>query len=53
MFHATPGRLAFLLPGYAPDRLLYTGAFSHSFHAAGDLLLALGWLAPFSAVERG
>jgi hypothetical protein len=45
MFHATPVRLAWLLPGYAPDRLLYAGAFSPSFHAAGVLLLALGWLA--------
>lgn len=53
MFHATPGRLAFLLPGYAPDRLLYAGAFSPSFHAPGDLLLALGWLAALSvAVAR-
>jgi hypothetical protein len=45
MFHATPGRFAWLLPGYAPDRLLYAGSFSHSFHAAGDMLLALAWLA--------
>lgn len=45
MFHATPGRLASLLPGYAPDRLLYAGAFSHSFHATSDLLLGLSWLA--------
>jgi hypothetical protein len=45
MFHATPGRFAWLLPGYAPDRLLYAGSFSHSFHAAGDLLLSLAWLA--------
>jgi hypothetical protein len=45
MFHATPAGGAWLLPGYALDRLLYTGAFSHSFHAAGEVLLALGWLA--------
>ena len=45
MFHTTPGRLAFLFPGYAPDRLLYTGSFSPSFHAGGELLLALAWLA--------
>jgi hypothetical protein len=44
MFHATPGRLAFLFPGYAPDRLLYAGSFSPTFHAGGELLLAVGWL---------
>ena len=44
MFHATPGRFAVLLPGYAPDRLLYAGAFSATFHAGGELLLALAWL---------
>lgn len=44
MFHSTPPRLAFLLPGYALDRLLYDGGFSHTFHAGGDLLLALAWL---------
>ena len=45
MFHATPVSFAWLLPGYASDRLLYAGAFSPSFHAAGVLVLALGWLA--------
>jgi hypothetical protein len=45
MFHASPVRLAWLLPGYALDRLLYAGAFSAGFPAAGVLLLALGWLA--------
>ncbi|MDQ2895517.1 MAG: hypothetical protein M3Y09_07710, partial [Actinomycetota bacterium] len=44
MFHAVPGRFAWLLPGYAPDRLLNAGAFSPTFHAAGVLLLALVWL---------
>jgi hypothetical protein len=44
MFHATPVRLSWLLPGYALDRLLYAGAFSPGFHAAGVLVLALGWL---------
>jgi hypothetical protein len=44
MFHATPGRLAFLFPGYAPDRLLYAGSFSPTFHAGGALVLAVGWL---------
>ena len=45
MFHATPVRFAWLLPGYPLERVLYAGAFSHSFHATGELLLALGWLA--------
>lgn len=44
MFHASPVHLGWLLPGYALDRLLYAGAFSPGFHAAGVLLLALGWL---------
>jgi hypothetical protein len=44
MFHATPSQYAWLLPGYPLDRLLYAGAFSPSFQAAGQLLLALGWL---------
>jgi hypothetical protein len=45
MFHATPARGAVLLPGYAPTRVLLDGAFSHTFHAGGALLLALGWTA--------
>jgi hypothetical protein len=45
MFHAKPASLAFLLPGYAPTRVMLDGAFSHTFHATGDLLLAFGWLA--------
>jgi hypothetical protein len=49
MFHATPAHFAWLLPGYPLDRLLYAGAFSHSFHAAGVLLIALGWLAALMA----
>jgi hypothetical protein len=48
MFHATPARLAFLLPGYAPTRVMLDGAFSHSFDAGGELLLSLGWLAALS-----
>jgi hypothetical protein len=48
MFHVTPGRLAPLLPGYAADRLLYAGAFSPGFYAAGELLLAVGWLTALS-----
>ena len=49
MFHATPTRFAWLLPGYPLDRLLYAGAFSHSFHATGVLLIALGWLGALMA----
>jgi ABC-2 type transport system permease protein len=45
MFHATPPRLAFLLPGYAPTRVMLDGAFAHTFQATGDLLLAVAWLA--------
>lgn len=45
MFHATPVQFAWLLPGYPVERVLYAGAFGHGFHATGDLLLALGWLA--------
>lgn len=45
MFHTTPGRLAFLFPGYAPDRVLYAGSFSPTFHAGGELVLAVAWLA--------
>lgn len=43
MFHDTPGRLAVLLPGYGPSRVMYDGAFSGTFHAEGELLLALAW----------
>jgi hypothetical protein len=49
MFHATPTRLAWLLPGYPLDRLLYAGAFSPGFHATGLLLIALGWLGALMA----
>lgn len=48
MFHTTPGGFAVLLPGYGPSRMLYEGAFSHSFNAAGELLLGLAWLAALS-----
>ena len=48
MFHTTPGRLAVLLPGYGPSRMLYEGAFSHSFNAGGELLLSLAWLVALS-----
>jgi hypothetical protein len=49
MFHATPVAFAWLLPGYPLDRVLYDGAFAHSFQASGALLLALAWLAALSA----
>jgi hypothetical protein len=44
MFHAAPVRFAWLLPGYAPTRVMLDGAFGTSFAASGDLLLAFGWL---------
>jgi hypothetical protein len=48
MFHATPAHLAFLLPGYAPTRVMLDGAFSRSFDASGELVLTLGWLVALS-----
>jgi hypothetical protein len=42
--NAVPGHWAPLLPGYAPVRMMVDGAFSAHFHAAGELLLAAGWL---------
>ncbi|MBN1529242.1 MAG: ABC transporter permease [Thermoleophilaceae bacterium] len=44
MFHSAPGNGAALLPGYAPARVMYEGAFSASFHATGELLISLAWL---------
>lgn len=49
MFRDTPGELAVLLPGYGPSRVMYDGGFSESFHAGGELLLSLGWLAVLGA----
>ena len=43
MFHAAPSRLAPLLPGYGPTRVMLEGAFSHTFNAGNALLLALAW----------
>ena len=48
MFHETPGRFAWLLPGYAPNRVMYDGAFSPTFHAVGALGIGLAWLAVLS-----
>jgi hypothetical protein len=45
MFHATPASFAWLLPGYGPTRVMIDGAFSARFHAGGQLLLSLGWVA--------
>ncbi len=41
----TPHGGAALLPGYGPGRVMVEGAFSQSFHATGDLILGLGWIA--------
>jgi hypothetical protein len=43
MFHAAPSRLAVLLPGYAPTRLMLDGAYSQTFTATTELLLGIGW----------
>ena len=45
MFHVTPPRLAILLPGYGPSRVMYDGAFSTTFHATAELVLSLAWAA--------
>jgi hypothetical protein len=41
----TPGGLAHAFPDYGASRIVIDGAFSGSFHAWGELMLALGWLA--------
>jgi hypothetical protein len=48
MFNETPGRFAWLLPGYGPSRVMYDGAFSEIFHAWGALFIGLGWLVVLS-----
>jgi hypothetical protein len=45
MFNETPGQFAWLLPSYGPSRVMYDGAFSSSFHATGELLIGIGWVA--------
>jgi hypothetical protein len=45
MFRDAPAGWAVVFPGYGPSRVMYDGAFSRSFHAGGELALALGWLA--------
>lgn len=42
--NSVPGRWAPVLPGYGPVRMMVDGAFSPTFHAGADLLLAVGWL---------
>jgi len=49
MFHAAPSRLAVLLPGYAPTRLMLDGAYSQTFTATAELLLAIGWVVALAA----
>ena len=44
MFHAQPSQWAPLLPGYGPTRVMFDGAYSQSFHAGSQLLIALGWV---------
>ena len=41
----TPPWWAALLPGYGPARVMVDGAFSPGFHAGGELLLGLAWVA--------
>ena len=41
----SPGGLAYVFPDYGAGRVVIDGAFSASFHAWGELALALGWLA--------
>jgi hypothetical protein len=45
MFHETPGAFAWLLPSWGPSRAMYDGAFSETFHATGELLVGVAWLA--------
>jgi len=40
----TPGELAYAFPDYGAGRVSIDGAFSESFHAWGELALALGSL---------
>jgi len=41
----TPSGLAYAFPDYGAGRIVIDGAFSATFHAWGELALALGWLA--------
>ena len=44
----TPGGLAYGFPDYGANRLVIDGAFSATFHAWSEFLLALAWLAVLS-----
>jgi hypothetical protein len=44
----TPGGLAYVFPDYGANRVVIDGAFSAAFHAWGDAVLALAWLAVLS-----
>jgi hypothetical protein len=43
--NGSPSGLAYVFPDYGAGRVVIDGAFSASFHAWGELALALGWLA--------
>lgn len=45
-----PAPWAVLLPGYGPSQVMVGGAFSDSFAATGELLLALGWIVVLGGV---
>lgn len=45
----TPGGLAVLFPDYGAGRIVIDGAFSGTFHAYGQLALAVAWLAVLAA----
>ncbi len=46
----TPRWWAALLPGYGPGRVMVDGAFSPVFHAAGALVIAVGWATALAVV---
>ncbi len=43
--NGTPDGVALFLPDYGATRVVVDGGFSTGFHAWGELVLALGWLA--------
>jgi hypothetical protein len=45
-----PDGWAYLLPGYGAGRVAVDGAFSHEFHAWGELALAVAWAVATLAV---
>ena len=50
MFHAKPTTWAPLLPGYGPTRVMFDGAYSGSFHAGTELIIALGWVTALGVI---